>query len=94
MRPLAISSIFSQIFSDNFLISRLSFPAAMTQLVEEGLHSGPALLQYFPGREGEAVPQPAHHLQPPHQAEAGGEELQQVVVQQQHLQYSHVTPSR
>ena len=66
----------------------------LTELVEEGLHSAPALLQYLPGGEGEAVPQPAHHLQPPHQGEEGGEEPQQVVVQQQHLQYSLVTPSR
>ena len=62
----------------------------MKKLLKVALYHLPALVQYFPGRKAEGVPQPADDLQVPHQAEIGGEGLQQVVIQQQHLQFSLV----
>ena len=62
----------------------------MTKRVEVSLDSLPPLVQYVHGREGDGVPSPGDDLQPPDQGQAGGQELQQVLVQQQHLQYSTV----
>ena len=65
----------------------------MTKLVKEWLDNLPSQVQDLLRREVDGVAQPGDELQPPDQGQAGGQVLQEVLVQQQHLQYTPVKVS-